>query len=95
MTSTDLPDATTAQLAAMLGTLPPVHMEALAERMGVTSDTIRNWSKAGMLRTLNICGRVYITAESLAEFNRRAAAGEFAKEVRQPPRGRVARRREC
>jgi hypothetical protein len=35
------------------------------------------------LTAVNIAGRPYITCESLAEFYRRAAAGEFAK----PPAG--------
>lgn len=35
--------------------------------------------RKGWLVTTNICGRLYLTAEAIAEFTRRAEAGEFAK----------------
>lgn len=35
--------------------------------------------KRGWLRTINISGRVYVTAESLNEFVRRVEEGDFAK----------------
>ena len=39
--------------------------------------------KRGWVRLVNICGRCYVDMASLAEFDHRAAAGEFAK----PPHG--------
>jgi hypothetical protein len=33
---------------------------------------------------VNIAGRLYITDEGIAEFQRRAEAGEFAKDVSPP-----------
>lgn len=45
--------------------------------------TIWRRVRRGLLTSVNIAGRPYITAESLSEFYRRAAAGEFAK----PPAG--------
>ena len=50
--------------------------------MGVTSTTGWRWRKRGILPTTNIYGRLYVTAESLVEFHRRANAGEFAKETK-------------
>ena len=37
------------------------------------------WRRNGWLNTTNISGRVYITYQNLAEFQRRAENGEFAK----------------
>lgn len=44
------------------------------------------WRKSGMISTVNICGRQYVTAEAVAEFKRRAEAGEFAKVHKAPAR---------
>jgi hypothetical protein len=57
--------------------------KAVARDEGVSSVTIWRRVKRGLLTAVNIAGRPYITNESLAEFYRRAAAGEFAK----PPAG--------
>jgi hypothetical protein len=40
--------------------------------------------KAGMIETLNLCGRLYVTDEAVERFMARAAAGEFARRVRVP-----------
>ena len=47
-------------------------------QMGVTPITGWRWRENGWLTTINICGRVYISAEAIDEFTRRAKAGEFA-----------------
>jgi len=52
------------------------------ETMGVTSITGWRWRKRGILKTVNIYGRQYISAEAAADFCRRAEAGEFAKNTR-------------
>jgi hypothetical protein len=57
--------------------------KAVARDEGVSDVTIWRRVKLGWLTAVNIVGRPYITTESLAEFYRRAAAGEFAK----PPAG--------
>jgi hypothetical protein len=57
--------------------------KAVARDEGVSDVTIWRRVKHGLLTAVNIAGRPYITTESLAEFYRRAAAGEFAK----PPAG--------
>jgi len=57
--------------------------KAVARDEGVSAVTIWRRVRLGLLTAVNIAGRPYITNESLAEFYRRAAAGEFAK----PPGG--------
>lgn len=51
----------------------------------VSNVTTWRWRKNGWLPTINISGRPYVTAEALAEFTRRAQAGEFAKTAVVPP----------
>jgi len=53
---------------------------------GIDSVTAWRWRKKGWLTTVNIAGRPYLTAESLAEFQRRAEAGDFAQDHRVPCR---------
>ena len=48
--------------------------------IGVTSTTGWRWRKKGLLRTINIYGRLYISEEAITDFLRRANAGEFAME---------------
>ena len=49
--------------------------------LGVSNCTAWRWRKKGWLRTVNIAGRQYLTREAIDEFERRALAGEFAKEA--------------
>lgn len=49
-------------------------------QMGVTSTTGWRWRKKGILQPTNIYGRLYLTEEAIANFLRRATAGEFAFE---------------
>jgi hypothetical protein len=53
--------------------------KAVARDEGVSDVTIWRRVKLGLLTSVNIAGRPYITNESLTEFYRRAAAGEFAR----------------
>jgi hypothetical protein len=59
------------------------------EQVGVTSCTAWRWRKKGWLKTINIAGRQYITQEAAIEFQRRAAAGEFAQSHKTPSRKNV------
>lgn len=52
----------------------------------VSSVQLWRWRKRKWLPTINICGRQYVTREAIAEFNRRASAGEFAQEHKTPSR---------
>jgi predicted site-specific integrase-resolvase len=56
--------------------------------IGVTACTAWRWRKKGWLKTVNICGRQYLTQEAIEEFKRRAAAGEFAQVHKVPARSR-------
>jgi len=44
------------------------------------------WRKRGWINTVNICGRVFVSRQAIADFERRAAAGEFAKQHITPKR---------
>jgi hypothetical protein len=44
------------------------------------------WRKRGWIPTINIAGRVYVSRSAIAQFERRAAAGEFAREHITPKR---------
>lgn len=61
--------------------------KAVARDEGVSDVTIWRRVKLGLLTAVNICGRPYITSESLTEFYRRAACGEFSR----PPAGAARR----
>ena len=52
--------------------------------VGVTACTAWRWRKKGWLKTVNICGRQYLTHGAIEEFTRRAAAGEFAQVHKVP-----------
>jgi hypothetical protein len=55
-------------------------LHKFCENAGVSRSTGWRWRKNGWLTTVNIAGRPYLTDKALAEFMRRAEAGEFAKE---------------
>ena len=50
----------------------------------LTRITGYRYRKQGLIHTINIFGRLYITREEIANFERRAIAGEFHKEVKTP-----------
>jgi len=47
--------------------------------MGITDTTGWRWRKRGIIKTVNIYGRLYVSTDVVTEFYRRAEAGEFAK----------------
>lgn len=51
---------------------------------GLSPATVWRYRKRNWLAVITIAGRHYITREGIAEFNRRAAAGEFAGTVANP-----------
>lgn len=57
----------------------------VAEDLGVSSTTVWRHGRKGDLDILNIAGRPYGTKASLAEFVRRAKAGEIAKKRAEQP----------
>jgi hypothetical protein len=58
-------------------------------QLKITHATGWRWRKRGWIPTVNICGRVYISRTAIAEFERRAAAGEFTREHITPKRSRT------
>jgi len=57
--------------------------KAVCRDRGVSDTTFWRWGKRGWIRLVNISGKSYVDLQSLAEFDRRASAGEFAR----PPAG--------
>ena len=70
---------------------PPMALDIFLEKMGITPTTAWRWRKDGKLETINICGRLYVTAKAILNFNRRAAAGEFEKVHKTPSRPGLAK----
>jgi len=56
---------------------------AVCRDRAISDTTLWRMGKRRWVKIVNIAGRCYVDLESLAEFDRRAAAGEFAK----PPAG--------
>jgi len=70
---------------------PPIQsLQSFIAGMGKKPITGWRWRKNGWLTTINIAGRQYITAEAIAEFKRRAVAGEFTKEHAVPSKQQEA-----
>ena len=61
-------------------------LQKFCENTGISNGTAWRWRRKGWLLTVNICGRQYVTDKGLAEFLRRAEAGEFAQEHKTPRR---------
>lgn len=61
-----------------------ISYDSFIEKMGIVESTAWRWRRDGMLKTTNILGRLYIMPEDLREFNRKAIAGDFAKEHKAP-----------
>lgn len=61
-------------------------LPAWLAQVGVAPCTAWRWRKRGWLRTVNIAGRVYLTAEAIREFNERAERGDFAQRHTAPVR---------
>ena len=59
-------------------------LSAWCRQIGRSHVTVWRWRENGWLNTINIAGRPYITRETILEFKRRAAAGEFAKPHHAP-----------
>jgi len=42
------------------------------------------WRREGLIKTVNVFGRVYVTDEAIRDFIARAEAGQFAQEHKVP-----------
>jgi len=68
-----------------IGAIPGImSLEKFNSQIGVTRETMFKWRKEGMLETINIYGRLYVTTEEAARFKQRALSGEFAKTIKGP-----------
>ena len=65
---------------------PPMALDKFIQESGLSAVTVWRYRRVGWLKTLNICGRHYLTRAEIARFNARAAAGEFAKQPAKPKR---------
>jgi len=53
--------------------------KAVCRDRGESTVTLWRRRKLGLIKCVNIFGKIYVDLQSLAEFDRRAAAGEFSK----------------
>jgi len=63
--------------------------ERWLESIGRVPATGWRWRRRGWVEVQNICGRLYISRDAIAEFERRAAAGEFSQAHKAPSREKV------
>jgi hypothetical protein len=63
-----------------------ISLNSWREQLGVTACTIWRWRKKGWLKTVNICGRLYLTQEAINDFYQRAQLGEFSQTHKTPAR---------
>jgi len=67
-----------------LAAFPPLSLDEFMRQSGLSPTTCWRYRWQGWLKTITIAGRHYVTREAIAEFNRRATAGEFAGRVANP-----------
>jgi len=56
-------------------------------RVGKSRPTGYRWRKRGMIETINVEGKLFVTSEAISRFWQRAGRGEFSKK----PRGAAAK----
>ncbi len=61
-----------------------VSFEKWLKEIDKTPATGWRWRRRGWIETVNIAGRLYVRREAVAEFERRAAAGEFSQVHKTP-----------
>jgi predicted site-specific integrase-resolvase len=68
-------------------------LDVFTRDMGVSPATVWRWRKQGILETVNLHGRQYVTSEQASRFVERLTSGEFARvqPVPEPPRKRGSR----
>jgi len=70
---------------------PLTSVNNFARQIGRTPCTIWRWQKLGWLDPfINIAGKPFLSGAAIERFNRRAAAGEFAKAPHAPRREKGA-----
>ncbi len=74
-----------------LAAQPPLSLDQFMRQSGLSAATCWRYRKRGWLKTVIIAGRHYVPREAIAEFNARAAAGEFAGTIANPSAHRAAK----
>lgn len=72
---------------------PPISLDQFLRESGLSPATGWRYRQKGWLKTITISGRHYVSREAIAEFNTRAAAGEFAGKVANPYERNAARKK--
>jgi hypothetical protein len=83
--NTELSQNTTVPLEA----LPPISLDLFLQQSGFSPATAWRYRKRGWLKTIVIAGRHYVTRDAIAEFNERAAHGEFQGKIQNPSAARL------
>lgn len=63
---------------------PPVSLDKFLAEMGLSPVSGWRFRQRGWLKTVNIAGRHYVPHDAIVEFNARAAAGEFSRQLSNP-----------
>lgn len=63
---------------------PPVSLDKFLAEMGLSPVSGWRFRNRGWIKTVNIAGRHYVPYESIVEFNKRAARGEFSRQLSNP-----------
>ncbi len=68
-----------------------VSFETWLREIDKTPATGWRWRQRGWIETVNIAGRLFVSREAIAEFEKRAAAGELSKVHKTPSRREEAK----
>ena len=52
--------------------------------MGISNTTAWRYRRRGLIKTVNICGRLYVARSAIREFESRALSGEFERAIKTP-----------
>lgn len=66
----------------------PIPLRKWSRERGLSPVTAWRMRRRGWLKTINIAGKPYLTQAALVEFERRAEAGEFARQPAGAAKGR-------
>jgi hypothetical protein len=61
-----------------------VAFDSYLRALNKTRVTGFRWREKGLISTVNIFGRLYVTREAIAAFEKRALAGEFSQKAKTP-----------
>lgn len=56
----------------------------LLRGLGRSESTGWRWRKEGLIATVNLCGKLYVTREEIRKFEARVISGEFSKPIAPP-----------